>query len=69
MTRALTHTQYEALRDYPPHTLRWVLGGQPASLVRGGYIAPATHDRSMYQLTAVGAAALESYRARWGVTR
>jgi len=42
MTRALTHTQYEALRHYPPHTLRWVLGGPPASLVRGGYIAPTT---------------------------
>lgn len=63
----ITETQYMELRQYEQHTSRWVNGGPLRSLVAKGLIAPAAHDRSMYQLTDSGAAALDAFRERYGV--
>ena len=67
MPRTITETQYIELREYEPHTHRWVNGGPLASLVSRGLIAPAAHDRSMFQLTTAGREALSAFRARYGL--
>lgn len=63
----MTESQYMALRDYEDGRSRWTNGGPPASLVMRGWIRSQPHDRTMFQITPAGLAALAWFRTRHGV--
>jgi hypothetical protein len=67
MPRTLTHSQYERLVTYDHGNPSWQNGAPPSSLAALGYLRQMTYDRSLFQLTEAGAAALAAYRAKWGI--